>query len=247
MEEKATLRSQFFGEDGPAEDTEEIFWLRQSDDYQSKVALGNELSRQYRFREAAEAYEEALRIRDDDPMTWLRVGGARLTLLEFERAMAALEQVQAIGGSEQSVAYHMGFWHYLRGDYAAAARWFLKCLPCGDEMRIAVIYWHTLSCVRAGTVPELLADYDSNMDVGHHKAYQDVVAVFHGEEAPGQAAERAQAADDLSCAITCYGLTVYLEQQRQEEKARTLRKTLLERDGAWPCLSYLAAWHDAYS
>ena len=58
---KASLDSQLGTARCEAEDTEELFWLRESDDYQSKAALGNALSAQYRFREAAESYLSAAR------------------------------------------------------------------------------------------------------------------------------------------------------------------------------------------
>lgn len=43
---KASLESRFEGAPSDVEDTEEMFWLRRSDDYQSKIALGNALSAQ---------------------------------------------------------------------------------------------------------------------------------------------------------------------------------------------------------
>lgn len=68
------------------EDTEEMFWLQESDDYASRVKLGNLLSEQYRFREAIDAYHTAEMIRADDPMLYIRLGGAYLTLQRFDEA-----------------------------------------------------------------------------------------------------------------------------------------------------------------
>ena len=55
----ASLKSQPGREPCLAEGTEELFWLRESDDYESRVKLGNHLSAQYRFQEAPEAYPAA--------------------------------------------------------------------------------------------------------------------------------------------------------------------------------------------
>ena len=77
---KATLESQLFNAPCKVEDTEEMFWLREMDDYQSKISLGNALAAQYRFREAITAYLSAERIRNNDPMLYLRLGGAYLTI-----------------------------------------------------------------------------------------------------------------------------------------------------------------------
>ena len=158
MEERASWRSQLKGEPCAVTDTADMFLLRESDDYQSRVRLGSALSAQYRFREAADAFRSALAIRQDDPMTWLRLGGAALTVFDFDKARDAFSQFLAWGGSEKAIAFHMGFLHYLTRDYPTAAAWFAKCLPCGDETKAAAVYWHTLSCVRAGIEPSLLEE-----------------------------------------------------------------------------------------
>ena len=54
-------------------------------------------------------------------------------------------------------------------------------MPCDDEMAIAVIYWHTLSCYRCARSPIMLRGYRADMEVGHHTAYQLAVSVFCGE------------------------------------------------------------------
>ena len=245
--EKASLESQLGSAVCPAGDTEEMFWLRESDDYQSRVALGNALARQYRFKEAAGAYREALEIRDDEPMTWLRLGGACLTLFRFEEAMDAFLGFLDRGGSEKAIAYHMGFWHYLRRSYTEAADWFRKCLPCGGELRIAVIYWHTICCLRGGMKPELLELYEPDMEVGHHTAYRLAVSVFCGESAPDKVLQDMESEpDDLNCGIVLYGLLRQLYAEGKPEAAERLLEALLVRDRAWPNLSYLAAWRDRH-
>lgn len=242
---RASWQSQLKGEPCGVEDTAEMFVLRESDDYQSRIGLGNALSAQYRFREAADAYRSALIIRQDDPMTWLRLGGAALTVFDFGAAHDAFTQFLASGGSEQAIAFHMGFWHYLQRDYPAAAAWFAKCLPCGDETKAAAVYWHTLACVRAGRSPTLLSECSKDMRVGHHGAYLAAVCVFRLEADAEVITDRALAQpDDLNCSIALYGVSVFREQQGRPELAKQTRQQLLPRDGAWPCLAYLAALRD---
>ena len=245
--EKASLKSQLGGGICLAEDTEDMFWLRESDDYQSKVDLGNALARQYRFKEAAEAYREALDIRNDDAMTWLRLGGARLTLFRFDEAMDAFRGFLKCGGSEKAIAYHMGFWHYLNRTYGNGAKWFQKCLPCGGETRIAVIYWHTLCCLRGGMEPMLLEQYAPDLEVDHHTAYKLAVSVLCGETSPEAAlVQIASVREDLNYGIALYGVLRHLDAAGQHKQAGELLDALLLRDGAWPNLSYLAAWRDKH-
>ena len=41
-ERKVSIESQLYDAPCMIEDNEEMFWLRESDDYQSKISLGNE-------------------------------------------------------------------------------------------------------------------------------------------------------------------------------------------------------------
>lgn len=244
---KASLESQFEGALCDVEDTEEMFWLRQSDDYQSKIALGNALSAQYRFREAAQAFEAASYIRNNDPSLYTRLGGAYLTIRKFKAAYDAYMRSLDLGGAEQSVSYPLGMWHYLQEDYRIAAEWFAKCLPCGDELAIAVIYWHCLCCFRSGSHLELLKHYRTDMKVGHHTAYQTAVSLFAGEtdiRAVFDALESER--DDLNYVIAAYGLYVYLAVKDEKKKGDTLLQGILSRKMIWPCISYLTAWNDAH-
>ena len=82
----ATLGSQLDNDICTVEDTEEIFWLRMSDDYQSKLKAGDLLVRQYRFKDAITEYQNACRIKKDDFILYIKLGGAYLTLFKFEEA-----------------------------------------------------------------------------------------------------------------------------------------------------------------
>ena len=242
---KASLESQLGGAVCEAEDTEEMFWLRQTDDYQSKVALGNALSAQYRFREAAEAYRQAGRIRQDDSTLFLRLGGALLTLREFEDAKEAYEEALRLGASEKAASYPLGVWHYLRGEYGIAARRFGQCLPCDDEMAIAVLYWHALCCLRQGQMSTLLREYRPDMQVGHHTAYRDAVALFAGKTTAEAAAEKwAGEKDSLNRVIIGYGIGRFLFASGERERGKAVYAKVLACKDVWPCISYLAAWND---
>lgn len=227
------------------EDTEEMFWLQESDDYASRVKLGNLLSEQYRFREAIDAYHTAEMIRADDPMLYIRLGGAYLTLRRFDEAKKAYEKSRSLSGSEQSVAYPMGVWHYLQRDYQSAADRFAKVLPCEDEMRIAVLYWHALCCMRKKLPDRLISTYRDDMQVGHHTAYQSAVEVILGKSTADTALRQAeQEKNDLNAVVAMYGIAVYLEYCNKTEEAKNVTASLLRRTSVWPCISYLAAWND---
>ncbi len=229
-------------------DTEEMFWLRQNDDYQSKLGLAAALVSQYRYRDAVDACRDAERIKSDDPALYTRLGGALLTLRRFGEAQDAYRTALRLGGSERAAAYPLGIRHYLLGEYTCAAERFAGCLPCGDEMRIAVLYWHALACLRASQASSLLELYHPGMDVGHHGAYARAVSVFAGETALSDALA---ALSDGECArdfcIEAYGLARFLAAAGPTEEAEALLRRVLERTEVWPNVAYLAAWNDLHT
>ena len=226
-------------------DTEEMFWLRQNDDYQSKLALAGALVSQYRYREAVDAFRDAERIRSDDPSLYLRLGGALLTVRRFDEANDAYLNFLRLGGKRQSAAYPLGIRHYLTGEYALAAESFEKCLPCGNEMLIAVIYWHCIACLRASKAPRLLDKYCPGMNVGHHGAYARVVSVFSGEKPLSDALDSiSDDENELDFCIEAYGLACRLEAEGRKSESRELMLRLLTRTEVWPNVAYLAAWND---
>jgi len=242
---KAPLACQLGSEPCAVEDTGEMFWLRMADDYQSKFALGNALAAQYRFKEAIEIYEEAMRIKSDDWHLYYSLGGAYLTLRHFDQGMAAYRRCLELGASEKTVSYPMGVGHYLMGHYEGAAARFAMVLPCDGEMEIAIIYWHTLCCYRTGSEPSLLNRFHKDLDVGHHIAYRSAVSVFSGELPWEQAArETLDDDDDVNAVVSLYGLCGYLDRIGLHGDSAYYRSKLLARDHVWPCIPYLAAWGD---
>lgn len=241
----ASLESQLGNAPCLCEDTEEMFWLRESDDYGSRVQLGNLLSGQYRFREALDAYCFAKKIRDDDPMLYIRLGGASLTLWRFDEAKKAYDKSCSLSGNGKSVAYQMGVWYYLQGNYGEAADYFAKVLPCGDEMKIAILYWNALCCMRGELPDKLLTTYHDDTKVGHHTAYQSAVEVFLGKIPAEEVLRQAeQDKNELNSVVAMYGIAGYLEHCGSRTEAKAVMKSLLRRESVWPCISYLAAWND---
>lgn len=245
MTEYASLESQLGDAVCAAEDSEEMFWLRESDDYQSKVRLGNLLSGQYRFKEAITAYQEAELIRDDDPMLFLRLGGAHLTLRHFEKARLAYDRCLSLGMDEKRLAFYFGYRNYLLKDYKRAAERFARSFPTDDATAICAIYWHCLCCLRLGRAFELLPHFREGMEVGHHTAYVSAVSVFAGKRNPETTlGQLEQEESDLNFVILAYGLSVYLESLNCYKESQALRDRLLEETSVWPSTPYLAAWGD---
>ena len=237
---KATLESQLGDAPCLATDTEEMFWLRRNDDRQSMIALANALVSQYRFREAEEEYARSLALKDDDISVLIKLGGTQLTLMKFEESKRSFDAAASLGAPEKSLSIPTGVWHYLRGEYEEAAQCFERSLPCGCETAIAAIYWHTLSCVRAGSEPTLICMYSPDMDVGHHTAYHRAVALFAGDKTVDDVLSEIAGANDLDYVISAYGVFCF-----KGNDDVSLLKEILTRDPVWPSIAYLCAWSDS--
>ena len=212
------------------------------DSIEKFLALGKAFSRQLRYREAIDAYTEGLKLEPENlPLLRLRAG-RYLTTLQSNPAIADFEKSMSLGAERLDCLYRIGLAHYYAGRYAQALETFENCMPlCDEEMGIAVLYWHTLSAVRAEKAPTLLKYYRLDMAVGHHTAYEKAIQVWSGTTPLAAALEMLEREeDDLEYGITLYGLLWHPD---CAEKAR-LSKVLLRRDGFWPSFAYLAAWKD---
>lgn len=245
MDTHASLMSQLGNEPCLVEDTEEMFWLRQSDDYQSIVNLGNKLSGQYRFREAIEAYQDAIKIKSDDYLTYQRIAGAYLTIRDFDNSLRSYNKALKLLKDEKPIAFTMGAYYYLLGDYKTSQEWLLKALPASGELKIAVIYWHTICSYRINEAPSLLEDYDTTMDVGHHEAYKEAVNVFKGIVSPVEALTSIkERTNSLDYPILAYGISKYYESIGDRRQSEIILQKILKHQNFWPCISYLAAFGD---
>ena len=213
------------------------------DSVEKFCALGKAFSRQLRYREAIDAYTDGLKLEPENlPLLRLRAG-RYLTTLQSNLAITDFEKCLSLGAEKLDCLYRIGLAYYYAGRYAQAMETFENCMPlCDEEMGIAVIYWHTLSAVRAGKAPTLLNDYHTGMAVGHHTAYEKSMQVWSGATSLSAMLQMLESEkDDLEYGIVLYGLLWHPDCDEQEY----LYEKLLSRDGFWPSFAYLAAWRDS--
>ena len=242
----AGWNSQLTGAPCEIADTAEISALRNAAaDYDSLMALGDALTRQLRYREAAGAYTGALGHRPGDYPAIRNRAGRYLSTLQTEFAMRDLHYCLEHDGDEVDITYRLGLCRYFERLYAEAAQWFERCYPlCDDEMGVSVIYWHTICCYRMNTPPKLLGKYHIGMEVGHHTAYEKAVRVFAGAAPVKDIFDGLEHEEDMEYVITMYGLCRYLLNTGHIEMYERYMNLLIERDGFWPCFAYLAARND---
>ena len=242
--------SQLLGQPVEVTDSEDVATAREKAvDYEGCMALGKALSRQLRYREAAEAFGGALKFRPDDPGALRLRAGRELSTLQIERARRDLLRCKTLGMDELDLQYRLGLCDYFEGKNGAAAEHFAACLQlAGDEMGIAAIYWHTLSAWRMGAEPTLLKAYHPGMAVGHHTAYEKAVSAFADQTRFAQVRREAEAEpEDLEAVMVLYGLSVQVRACGNGAEGQRLLDETLRRDGFWPCYAWLAAWSERNS
>ena len=217
-------------------------YLEDGEDY---LELARALSRQRRFREAAEAYTNALRFFPTD--RWCFLARALQYMCTLRPALARTDFLRCLelGGDLTDVLFYLGVCDYLLGEYELAAKRLQTALPlCEGERKKAVIYWHTLSCCRSGRRLTLLEQYDGPNGCG--TIYDRVLQLFLENERDHvllPALEKTSMPDS-EYVTGLYGCCVYWQCHSLQRKQRLWMPRLLERDKSWPDIAYLAAWND---
>ncbi len=253
----ASKESQFFNTPHEVKDTEIIKALRlraheNAKDYSCRIDLGKALSFQLRYREAIEAYTQAIELKPDDPQGYRSRAPRYLSTLQLDKALLDYQHCNALMPHSLEVIYRLGITEYLRANYEGAIELLALAMQLvrDGEMQIAILYWHTMSCYRMGNTA--LADsfikehFCEEMGVGHHTAYLNAIKVCGGiSEMDNIVSQLDTEADDLEYVTAMYGVCLWLETAGKAEYAESLRKKLLLRDRFWPCFAYLAAYNDA--
>ena len=221
---------------------------RQGDSFASKKALAQALDFQLRYRESIGVYDALIAERPGD-IQLIRTRAARyISTLQPRKAIGDLLMCRASGMEEGDIGYRLGIAYYLAGEYPGAMRetagYFSRA---ADEMGIAAMYWHTLAAWRCGEQAELLGYYHPGMDVGHHTAYERVMALAAGVLPESSFLEILDAeASDLEYAMLAYGYARWLIQSGRDAETRQMLGTIVSRDGFWIAYGYLAAWNDLH-
>lgn len=86
------------------------------------ISLGTILLRNEDYHRAAEAFESAVKLRENDFLLWLRLGFCREKLEQFDAAEAAYERAIDLAPSYSRPKYYLGMLQFDNGRYDAAFR-----------------------------------------------------------------------------------------------------------------------------
>ncbi len=229
-------------------DSPEVAALRGAETVEELFALAKALNFQLRYRDALRVYDRILTLEPENALAYRQRAPRFLNTLQPERAIADLLKCRELGGDEADLSYRLGIARYLSGDYAAAMAEEDRCFSLVDEeMGIAAMFWHSMSALRCGSDPKLLRHYRPGMAVGHHTAYEHVMALLSGNLPWSEMEMLLQREEsDLEYAMLAYGSALWLRSSGEEDAAESLLHSILPRDSFWISYAYIAAWNDCH-
>ena len=221
--------------------------LRDGEGLEARMKLAAALNFELRYKEALKVYDELAKAYPDEMQVFRQRAPRLINTLQPRRSIEDWRRSIELGADAADADYRCGIACYLAGEYHAAMAAEERCFPAfTDEMKIAAMYWHTLAAWRAKEEPVLLKQYHTDMQVGHHTAYNAVMGHAAGLLPEDSWKETLKTEEDLEYSMLAYGESCRLEMLGQEEEAEKLRKALLSRDSFWISYAFIAAWNDCF-
>lgn len=217
-----------------------------ADSYKS---LGDALCFQLRYKEAAQAYANALKYDYCDYYAHRRLALCFLKTLRFAFAKGELLWCARRNADSLDLLYRLGLCDFYSGNYTAACEYFSRCYALCEgngNMHVATVYWHALSLIRAGeSVGSAMRRYDKNIPIGHHRGYLLACRLFSGEENLESVLKKAENEEELTRTLLLYGAYNYLMSQNRKSEAAEILKKMLSYETYWGSFGWIAAYVDA--
>jgi tetratricopeptide (TPR) repeat protein len=167
-----------------------------------------------------------------------------LSVREFDRALADLNQGAAIDSSVYGIWYHLGVLRFVQGNFAAAADAFARGRPIAPNAgeRAGSYDWLWMSLMRAGRADEaraLIATMPDSVPLQAANAYSQRLRLYKGQITPEQVLTAADTGD-VNVATLAYGLGNWYLLRGDRAKAREFFERSI-RSGGWPAFGFIVS------
>jgi len=231
------------------------------------IWLGRRTAYLGKFREAIQVYGGGLRLYPDDPRFYRHRGHRYISVREFDRAIADLEQAATlIKGKPDEVEpdgqpnarnvptstlhtniwYHLALARYLKADYVRAIDDWIRTRDAGKnaDNLVSATHWLYTTLCRAGRTDEAtrsLAAITPTLEVIENGSYHSLTLLYKGLRTE---AEVLNGAGTGSAATAVrYGLSAwYLANGRRDEAIKMWQQILAGPD--WPSFGHICAEAD---
>lgn len=230
------------------------------DDADALIWKGRRLGYLGRHIEAIAAYESGERLHPKDARFARHIGHRYISLRRFDAAEKAFLRASALAAALPDTAepdglpnaagvpvsslkgniwYHLGFAHYLQGEFDAAANGFAgaAALAHNPDAAAAALYWLYLAQRRAGddaAAHQALARVDARWTLIENGIYHELALCFRGEADCDAILARARAGDGVEYATPAYGIAIHRFLSGNKEGARALFEEIITRAPGTP-------------
>lgn len=204
------------------------------------IALGVAQSGARQFREAIATFTHGLAIAPNNALLYRWRGHRYLSVREFDRARADLEQGIRLDTTIYGLWYHLGIVRYAAGEFAGAADAFKHAQPkAPDAGELAgSTDWLWMSLSRAGRGAEAKAMLDRHPDsLATTVAYAQRLKLYRGTLTPDRVMTPADTAD-VQVATLAYGIGNWYVVHGDNAKARAWFARSVA-SGGWPGFGFI--------
>ncbi len=208
------------------------------------IALGIAQSGVRQFREAIQTFTRGLRIDPKNAVLYRWRGHRFLSVRDYDRALADLNQGTSIDSSVYGIWYHLGVLRYIRGEFAAAADAFKRGLPLAPNApeRAGSYDWQWMSLMRAGkedAARALLTSMPDSVPIAAANAYSQRLRLYQGRIGPGDVFTPADTGD-VAVATLSYGIGNWYLLRKETKRAKEWFERSVQ-SGGWPAFAFMAS------
>jgi tetratricopeptide (TPR) repeat protein len=232
----------------------------------SIIWLGRRTAYLGRFNEAIDIYTRGIAIHPKDARLLRHRGHRYLTTRQLDKAIADFQKAYELtrnkpdeiepdglpnarniptSSLKSNIRYHLGLAHYLKGNFAKAAKLYAEDVAAARNVdtHVASAHWLYMSLRRLGKVREaeaVLIPISAKMDVIENTAYHRLLLLYKGELKPSDILPD-QETPTLENVTTAYGVANWHLYNGRKDEAAKLFQQITAVKSQWTSFGYLAA------
>ncbi|MDE2679160.1 MAG: hypothetical protein OXI76_14770 [Gemmatimonadota bacterium] len=234
------------------------------DDADAIIWLGRRIGYTGRYRDAIEVFSEGIRKHPGDARMYRHRGHRRISVREFDRAIADLthaaglvegqpDEIEPDGQPNErgiptstlqsNIHYHLALAHYLKGDFETALSSYEDyfAVTTNPDQLVAISHWWYMALRRLGRDEEaaaVLEPVTAELDVIENTSYHRLLLMYKGEIEADELWDP-ESEDPAGVAIA-YGVANWHLYNGRAEQAEEMFRRILEGSG-WAGFGYIAA------
>jgi tetratricopeptide (TPR) repeat protein len=232
----------------------------------SIIWLGRRTAYLGRFNEAIDIYTRGIALHPKDARLLRHRGHRYLTTRQLDKAIADFQKAYELtrnkpdeiepdglpnarniptSSLKSNIRYHLGLAHYLKGNFAKAAKLYAEDVAAARNVdtHVASAHWLYMSLRRLGKVREaeaVLIPISAKMDVIENTAYHRLLLLYKGELKPSDILPD-QETPTLENVTTAYGVANWHLYNGRKDEAAKLFQQITAVKSQWTSFGYLAA------